>query len=55
MRVIRLLTLTAVLMATSWSFAQAQNLANGNVASTATLSAERAQASLAASLAFLGF
>ncbi|SVC15070.1 uncharacterized protein METZ01_LOCUS267924, partial [marine metagenome] len=37
-------------MATSWSFAQAQNLANGNAAGTATLSAERAQASLAASL-----
>ena len=50
MRFIRLLTLTAVLMATSVSFVQAQNLANNDVSSAATLSAERAQASLAASL-----
>lgn len=50
MRVIRLLTLTAVLMATSMSFVQAQNRVNNDVAGAATLSAERAQASLAASL-----
>jgi TonB-dependent SusC/RagA subfamily outer membrane receptor len=37
-------------MATSVSFVQAQNLANNDVAGAATLSAERAQASLAASL-----
>ena len=50
MRLVRLLTFTVVLMATSWSFAQAQNLGNDNAAGTATLSVERAQASLATNL-----
>ena len=37
MRVIPLLALPAVLMATLWSFAQAQNLVNNDATGTATL------------------